>query len=139
MKYSEKLLDPRWQRKRLEVLNRDDFTCLLCNSKEDTLNVHHEVYCGDPWEVDIKHLKTYCFRCHEVIELCKRQRISVINVNKIPYTQERFLYLVNSKSDKKGCKGIFLHIIHNFSNNRKFQYIGFPLSKDVIEMMILTF
>lgn len=33
--YSQKLLDPRWQRKRLEILQRDDFTCQVCSDKID--------------------------------------------------------------------------------------------------------
>lgn len=64
MKYSEKLRDPRWQKKRLEVMNRDSFTCLACNDKESTLNVHHKQYHGDPWEAPMDSLETLCEECH---------------------------------------------------------------------------
>lgn len=64
--YSEKLKDPRWQRKRTEVLNRDDFTCRDCDDKTKTLHVHHCFYeKGAPWETDAKYLLTVCDGCHK--------------------------------------------------------------------------
>ena len=33
MGYSEKLKDPRWQKKRLEILERDNFRCQYCGDK----------------------------------------------------------------------------------------------------------
>ena len=39
--YSQKLRDPKWQKKRLEVLQRDEFCCQLCNDKETELHIHH--------------------------------------------------------------------------------------------------
>lgn len=64
--YSEKLRDPRWQKKRLEIFNRDDFKCLSCGSKEKTLHVHHGIYkkgC-EPWEYENDSLHTLCEDCH---------------------------------------------------------------------------
>lgn len=64
--YSEKLLDPRWQKKRLKILERDNFTCQHCKSTEDTLHVHHIAYFNnDPWETPDKLLLTLCADCHE--------------------------------------------------------------------------
>ena len=71
MNYSQKLRDPRWQRKRLEILNRDNFTCRLCNDFQSTLNVHHLKYSGDPWDADEKHLVTLCEHCHLEVEYLK--------------------------------------------------------------------
>src|SRR4051812_2469314 len=69
--YSEKLLDPRWQRKRLEIFQRDDFTCLSCNSKTQTLHVHHLKYFDgyEPWDYENCYLITYCVVCHETEHL----------------------------------------------------------------------
>ena len=64
MKYSEKLKDPRWQKKRLEILERDKFTCKECGDTKTTLHVHHEAYKGNPWEADNDSLKTICEHCH---------------------------------------------------------------------------
>ena len=63
--YSEKLRDPRWQRKRLEVMQRDNFECKWCMNNEKTLNVHHLQYSGEPWDTPIEHLITLCEDCHK--------------------------------------------------------------------------
>ena len=65
MTYSEKLKDPRWQKKRLEILQRDEFMCQLCQDTESTLVIHHYKYSGEPWEVEDKYLMTLCESCHE--------------------------------------------------------------------------
>lgn len=65
--YAEKLKDPRWQRKRLEVMEETDFRCELCGDHESTLNVHHKMYLKgkDPWEYYRNQLAVLCDRCHE--------------------------------------------------------------------------
>lgn len=64
--YADKLRDPRWQKMRLKVLNRDKWTCQCCKSKEKTLNVHHTLYCGtNPWETPMENLRTLCEECHK--------------------------------------------------------------------------
>lgn len=65
MTYSQKLRDPRWQKKRLEVMQRDDFTCLSCGDKGQTLNVHHLKYHHNPWETPTDLLETLCESCHQ--------------------------------------------------------------------------
>lgn len=67
MDYQEKLKDPRWQKKRLEILNRDSFTCKRCDNKEKPLHVHHIFYSKktDPWEIDNGFLITLCEDCHD--------------------------------------------------------------------------
>lgn len=80
MTYSEKLKDPRWQKKRLEILNRDEFKCQHCLDEESTLNVHHISYSeGEPWEIENKLLLTLCKNCHEheteAIKLSSRELI----------------------------------------------------------------
>ena len=63
--YGEKLKDPRWQKKRLRIFDRDGWSCLLCKSTSQTLHVHHLKYEGDPWEVNDKFLMTLCSECHD--------------------------------------------------------------------------
>jgi hypothetical protein len=67
MKYSEKLKDPRWQKKRLEIFERDKWTCQFCGDTESTLVVHHLEYIPgrEPWEYDNSYLLTLCEGCHE--------------------------------------------------------------------------
>lgn len=66
--YSELLKDPRWQKLRLEVFQRDDWTCQDCRSKKNTLNVHHKRYekGRKPWEYPIEQLSTLCQECHDL-------------------------------------------------------------------------
>ncbi len=64
--YSDKLKDPRWQRKRLEILNRDEFKCRSCGDTEKMLHVHHLCYekNKEPWETKNDDLVTLCADCH---------------------------------------------------------------------------
>ena len=64
--YSEKLRDPRWQKKRLCVMQRDGFACRDCGDEKSTLQVHHCHYeKGGPWMTDERFLLTLCGDCHE--------------------------------------------------------------------------
>lgn len=69
--YSEKLKDPRWQRKRLEIMQRDNFKCTQCGDTSTTQNVHHWQYSKEPWDAKNEDLTTVCRFCHEEIEQCK--------------------------------------------------------------------
>lgn len=66
MTYSEKLKDPRWQKKRLEILQAHNFTCDGCADHEKTLHVHHGYYQRDlqPWEYSNETLHVFCEECH---------------------------------------------------------------------------
>lgn len=74
--YAKKLRDPRWQRKRLKILERDNFTCVLCKDNESTLHIHHFIYKNnkEPWEYNDDDLTTLCENCHEVVEKFKIKR-----------------------------------------------------------------
>jgi hypothetical protein len=64
--YYELLQDPRWQRKRLEVMQAADFKCERCEAGDKTLNVHHKIYRkgANPWEYQISELMCLCRNCH---------------------------------------------------------------------------
>lgn len=83
MTYSEKLKDPRWQKKRLEILNRDKFTCLLCGDTTTTLHVHHKAYNGlEPWEAGHQELETLCDHCHTAVHYGQQKDFNIIRVYK---------------------------------------------------------
>lgn len=65
--YYEKLLDPRWQKVRLEKLSNSEFKCEKCGCTEKTLHVHHKQYFKgrEPWEYSLYELVTLCATCHE--------------------------------------------------------------------------
>ncbi len=67
--YWELLRDPRWQRRRLEVLQSANFTCAHCRDTTSELQVHHTHYkkgCK-PWEYDGLDLVCLCKPCHEKV------------------------------------------------------------------------
>jgi hypothetical protein len=58
---------PKWQEKRLEIMNDANFTCERCGSKEKTLNVHHRYYekGKKPWQYPNESLDCLCEDCHK--------------------------------------------------------------------------
>lgn len=85
MKYREKLEDPRWQRLRLEKMAEQDFTCEICNDRDEQLEVHHKKYKdvpdpersqmhiitrpADPWEYELSELMCLCHTCHTLVHM----------------------------------------------------------------------
>ena len=81
--YAEMLRSPLWQKKRLEIMQRDDFTCQHCGCKERELQVHHRVYHkgAKPWEYDDSELITLCDRCHDAeigVRACVPKRYALL-------------------------------------------------------------
>ena len=65
--YKKLYLDPRWQKKRLSILKRDNFSCTICADNQSTLHVHHIFYRSDsigPWDCPDTDLITLCDSCH---------------------------------------------------------------------------
>ena len=67
--YQRILKSPKWQKKRLEILNRDNFKCVACSNDLDELHVHHSYYDAGKlaWEYSNNSLYTLCHDCHEYI------------------------------------------------------------------------
>jgi 5-methylcytosine-specific restriction endonuclease McrA len=79
MTYTEQLQDPRWQKTRLAVMNRDNFTCRMCGDKNTTLNIHHLSYSpGLAWETPLSELITLCKDCHKEVERMKVDKIEPV-------------------------------------------------------------
>lgn len=74
--YSEKLKDPRWQKKRLQVLDHAEWRCQMCGAKDRTLNVHHSYYTKgkEPWQYALGALIATCEPCHDVIHKTVKQK-----------------------------------------------------------------
>ena len=69
-KWADAYKDSRWQKKRLEIMERDGWKCKDCGRGEHdgiTLNVHHSFYVlgVKPWEYRSDSLGTYCEGCHK--------------------------------------------------------------------------
>lgn len=67
--YTEKLKDPRWQKKRLEIFERDRYVCQICGRTTRELQVHHWIYRKgmEPWEQPNEDMITVCKNCHQAI------------------------------------------------------------------------
>lgn len=80
-KYSEKLKDPRWQKKRLGILERDGWTCQRCFDSESPLAVHHLRYVPgwEPWDYPEHLLLTLCENCHEYEYQTVKDSLSSLN------------------------------------------------------------
>lgn len=67
MSYAEQLRDPRWQKKRLEIMERDGWACRRCSATTKTLNVHHIAYFPrtEPWNHPSHMLITLCEDDHK--------------------------------------------------------------------------
>ena len=81
MSYSDKLRDPRWQKKRLAIMSRAQFQCEECGSDTETLHVHHISYIAgrDPWDYDDRDLKCVCAGCHESYHEQKENLLVIFN------------------------------------------------------------
>ncbi len=57
---------PLWQKKRLEVMQRDGFRCVRCGTDSQLLHVHHNYYVKGrkPWEYPNYAYQTLCEDCH---------------------------------------------------------------------------
>ncbi len=66
--YSELLKDPRWQKRKTEIMERDGMVCVFCDAGlgEKILQVHHKRYDYGkmPWEYNDTVLETLCEDCH---------------------------------------------------------------------------
>jgi len=88
--YAEKLKDPRWQKIRLQVFERDEWNCQCCHSEDDTLVVHHQYYeyGKEPWDYPLDSFITLCQECHEKEFLRKELEEDFIKILK----QKGFFY-----------------------------------------------
>lgn len=73
--YAEKLKHPRWQKKRLQILDAAGWQCEDCNASEKSLSVHHCYYLPDtePWEYTRDLLMSLCDECHVRRQNLERQ------------------------------------------------------------------
>jgi len=64
--YAAERLDPRWQKKRLEILQRDAFKCTECGDEQSTLHVHHRYYVKwrKCWQYPMFAFTSLCEKCH---------------------------------------------------------------------------
>ena len=141
--YSEKLQNPLWQRKRLEILNRDNFTCQLCQDKGTTLHIHHKEYIkgNQPWEYADDNFQTLCKYCHAVVEYLKDSKCMVISMSR-SFSSEWACYFVQAVSLSEIGLGIMIFrqydngVIEHVINFKKKTLEGFVEILQATEKLI---
>jgi hypothetical protein len=65
--YKEQLRDPRWQKRRLQVLQYAGWRCQICGVKDQELHCHHSYYSKGKmaWQYPKGAIISVCWRCHE--------------------------------------------------------------------------
>jgi 5-methylcytosine-specific restriction endonuclease McrA len=81
--HKEQTMHGDWQKRRLEIMSRDNFMCRVCKSK-CMLSVHHLYYEKGKklWEYEDEVLVTVCDSCHKAIhfELMKTAGIIAFKI-----------------------------------------------------------
>lgn len=114
-KYSELLRDPKWQKMRLKVMERDDYRCQICFDAESTLNVHHCYYAygKKPWEYPESSLLTLCESCHEketeTLKAAKDDLITILSQK--GFTSSAYMELAQGFVNCDCCHPAFISAI----------------------------
>ena len=80
LEYNEYLKSPTWRRRRMKVIRRDNYECVVCGQQGkkvlrnmiNYIDVHHETYkyfqSKNP-QNEIDHCITICRKCHEGLHM----------------------------------------------------------------------
>lgn len=103
--YSELLSDPRWQKKRLEVMERDNFTCQHCGCTDRKLNIHHKYYMDkhNPWDYPLNAFITLCDKCHHNEHNDEEIPYLLFELNKLGFTYKMIEDIL---------RGILVKLVH---------------------------
>lgn len=105
MIYKEQLTDPHWQKKRLEILQRDNWTCQMCGSTQKQLHVHHFTYKSKAmaWDAPNDDLVAWCCDCHFITHI---KNLTGLESELISYCQCMIgLFSPYTESEKNFMKG----------------------------------
>lgn len=130
MTYAEKLKHPKWQKKRLEILNRDNFMCRCCGNTELTLHVHHFTYLKgrQPWDYENSNFITMCEDCHSEEEFfVKNAHQGFVTLNRVFLFPIRKMWQVSfalaflSQYDKESYAE-FINVLNGMIDKNQSQY-----------------
>jgi hypothetical protein len=93
---------PEWQRKRLEIMDRDGWACTHCDNPGRELQIHHAFYSGKrkPWEYPDESLHTLCKECHEEFEIIRKRMLEEIGTLPLSLPMQVLGYIVAAKHDE---------------------------------------
>lgn len=121
-----KYQDPRWQKKRLEILSRDNWQCKCCGEEDRTLHVHHLQYIKGKllWEYPDNLLITLCEECHSNEHDYKEGSMSSVycsirEAKKRGYLILDIEFLINVFTEHFDDRNEFIQFLCNFPENIK--------------------
>lgn len=123
---SELYKDPRWQKKRLEIFQRDKFTCQFCQSKTKTLVVHHLKYKDNlpPWEYDSDYLVCICEDCHNresgQRKIYEKVLLSTLKINKFSCEDMHEMIIMFRNLNKKRTNFDNIKIMQHIMTDKKY-------------------
>ena len=111
--YNKKLKDPKWFKRREEILDRDKHICTRCGVPEGqtTLHVHHTKYFWskkgnprDPWDYSDEFLITLCALCHLLEHKKRKQKPTVKKKTRAEKNKKRRAKYARNKKKRKPKK-----------------------------------
>lgn len=90
--YREKLANPRWQRRRTEIMQRANFACEVCGDDNQELHVHHVEYRREyrnPWEYPDNLLRCLCSDCHTLAHIPRHKVCAYVEPDKAQRVQRQ--------------------------------------------------
>lgn len=131
MTYSEQLKHPNWQKKRLEVLNRDEWTCRICGDTETRLHVHHRSYIKGrkAWDYPNENFTTLCEPCHELVTGVNRRLCAATDFEPSQYALIQALDFM----ERSETFSDFVNLMGLMSRDHDFARSVFEMSNKKIE------
>jgi|GEM_PF-2018239 hypothetical protein len=121
MSYQDDLKTDSWQKRRLYILERDNWTCQApsCDKKDKIFDVHHKIYIGDikPWLYPDDLLITLCKKCHQKEQDRVGLEIHLSNTLKMKgfLVSDLLAFSCKLDTDDIFCTSL-LKILRNFQN-----------------------
>lgn len=109
--------DVRWQKKRLEVLERCGWKCQFggCTSADEQIHVHHIRYSDGPvWDTPAEDLTALCSSCHEKITKVKRRIGALLHLEENFYALWTFAEIAE-KDDGFGDHELVCKLLEHFA------------------------
>lgn len=118
-RYFEKLKDPRWQKVRLQVLERAGWACegfilsaeagtfVRCGATDKTFHVHHGYYerGHEPWDYSLATLWCLCQDCHERAQDCMRDaQYELAHINPCLLSPVAIMSLRTDRDDEESLR-----------------------------------
>lgn len=100
--YKTELKNPKWQRKRLRIFERDKWQCQSCGDCDSELHAHHTYYAKGkkPWEYPDSDIVTLCFSCHFIHHICENA-LGIVVPWATADTEKPFEVLILKKIEKR--------------------------------------